>query len=57
MPKQTFDEWMVEVNKHLDQKCGMVANDLPDWRYYDAWKAGKKAEVAAYQAIKAARLG
>ena len=54
-PKPTFEEWMIEVNKHLDRKCGMVADDLPDWRYRDAYNAGKQPEVAAYQAIKAAR--
>jgi hypothetical protein len=53
--KLSFEEWMVEVNKQIDRKCGMVADDLPDWRYREAYNAGKKPEVAAYQAIKAAR--
>lgn len=33
----TFREWKREVNKELVHLCGMVADDLPDYDYWDAW--------------------
>lgn len=50
-----FEVWMSKVNGHMIQLCGMSADDLPDWGYWDAWKDGMGWGAAARAAIKNAR--
>jgi hypothetical protein len=51
----SFEDWMREVNLMLRRLCGMDSNMLPDYAYYDAYKARKPPERVAKAAIKAAR--
>lgn len=55
MAKQTFEEWMARVNQLMDNYCGMVSEDLPDWCYRDAYDDGRTPGAAAREAIAAAR--
>lgn len=55
MAKQTFEEWMARVNQLIDNYCGMVSEDLPDWCYRDAYDDGRTPGAAAREAIAAAR--
>jgi hypothetical protein len=53
--KKTFKEWMDEVNKLLEAKCGLSADDLPDVCYRDMYDAGKRPSTAANAAWRNAR--
>ena len=49
-----FTAWMAEVDKHILNAVGMDHNDLPDWRYRDAFEEGMAPVKAAKRAVKAA---
>ena len=48
---KTFAQWMAQVNKILVQKCGMVADDLADYCYLDAFRFGDSPEETAQDAL------
>ena len=52
--RQTFEEWMKEVGKEMWALVGCFPDDLPDWKYYDAYEDRVSPPVAAKRAIKAA---
>ncbi len=51
----TFDAFMAAVNAALVRMCGMDSDMLPDYGYYDAWRAKRSVEATARAAIKWAR--
>jgi hypothetical protein len=51
--KRSFEQWMADVDRCLEQKCGLTHEDLPDWGYYDAYDDGMTPKGAAIKAIKA----
>lgn len=51
----TFDAWMAAVNAALLRMCGMDSDMLPDYGYYDAWRARRSPEATAKAAIRYAR--
>jgi len=55
MHKLTFEQWKQQVDKILIQKCGMPADCLPDYPYFDCWKAGDLPEETAEDAIDNAK--
>lgn len=54
-PNPKFDAWMAKVNAAVVKKCGLSADDLPDWGYFDAFEDGFSPAAAANAAIKAAK--
>jgi hypothetical protein len=46
--KQTFEEWMKQVNSHLP----MSSDDLPDVNYRDWYDDGVSPKSAAARALK-----
>lgn len=53
MAKQ-FDEWKKRVDVAIIAICGLGADDLPDYDYYNAFEAGKDPAAVAKAAIRAA---
>ena len=54
--KPDFKEWMKKVNSIIMQKCyELSSEDLPDYCYYDAWKAGDTPAECAADAIENAK--
>lgn len=51
----SFEEWMRIVDNVLLNNCGMLSDDLPDYCYYDSWKAGDSPFECAEQAIEYAK--
>jgi hypothetical protein len=55
MKKMTFEEWKVAVNKAIEERVGLSADDLPDQDYAVAWSEGMTPKLAAIEAIRAAK--
>lgn len=53
--KISFESWKLHVDLHLQKLCGMLADDLPDWRYLDDYEDGKTSLQSAKRAIKNAK--
>jgi hypothetical protein len=53
--KLTFEQWKVQVDRHVLEQCGLHADDLPDYRYRDAYEDNVKPATAARKAIMAAK--
>ena len=53
--KMDFETWKNAVNAEVLRQTGMGADDLPDYKYRDAYDAGKGAKSVASSAVKAAR--
>jgi hypothetical protein len=53
--KKTFEQWMKEVDEHLEDRCGMSSNDLPDVCYRDWYDDGIPPKRAAGMAFKSAQ--
>jgi hypothetical protein len=50
-----FEQWFHEVNRYIYQITGgFVADDIPDWKYRDAFDAKVEPMIAAKRAVKAA---
>lgn len=49
-----FDQWMRHVDAYLWNLTdnNLRHDDLPDWRYRDAYDEGMSAKVAATKALK-----
>lgn len=50
-----FLAWMRQVNLVLTRNCGLVSEDLPDWRYRDAFDDGYTPKEAAAKALSYAK--
>lgn len=48
----TFRSWMVEVDREIQVRCGLQAEDIEDWTYRDAFDDGMDPEEAAIQALE-----
>ncbi len=48
----TFDDWMKLVNRRCEQICGMSADDLPDYHYWDLWDSECSPEDCAQEVIE-----
>ena len=55
MTKQSFDEWMAEVDSAIENEVYMISDDLPDVDYWDMWDNGLTPFEAADFAIQAAK--
>lgn len=51
----TYTEWMRKVNQELIKLCDLDADCLPDYMYYDSWKAGDTPAECAEAALDYAR--
>jgi hypothetical protein len=47
----TFEEWLSRVDSAVDSLCGMSADDLDDWHYWDSWNAGESPRNAAHYVV------
>lgn len=54
-PRQTFPEWMHEVNAMLLELCGMVSVDLPDAPYADWYQDRYSPMMAVKKALRNAK--
>jgi len=52
MQKRTFDEWKSVVDQEIEKLCGMSADDLSDWDYWQSWDDGESPKHAATKAVK-----
>ncbi len=52
--KFTFEQWKEQVNRVLEARLGLSADDLPDWDYRSAYDDGILPTVAATRAMRAA---
>ncbi len=50
--KKTFEEWMVFVNKAVENKIGLSTMDLPDFDFYGAYECGASPNATASAVIK-----
>ena len=50
--KMSFDEWMREVDRAVENRVGLSCYDLPDWNYRDAFEDGMSPGKAARKVIK-----
>lgn len=53
--RMTFEEWLSAVNTLILRATGLDRDDLPDWRYADAYTEGVSPASAARQVVRAAR--
>ena len=54
-PRLPFDAWLRAVDAECIRRCGIGYEDLPDWRYADAYADGYSPARAARAAIRAAK--
>lgn len=52
--KQTFDQWMKEVDRLLSEKIVLVSDDIPDLNYMQMYQTGKTPQYAVRKALNAA---
>jgi len=50
-----YSAWMKKVDAIIVKKCGLGADDLPDFNYLDAFEDGFSPAAAAKEAIKWAK--
>ena len=51
--KLTYEEWMREVDREVQNLVGLSASDLADYAYRDAYDAGSSPKSVAKRAIRA----
>ena len=51
----SFNQWKRQVDERLVQLCQMNSDDLPDYRYRDAYDYGETVNVTARKALAAAK--
>jgi hypothetical protein len=56
-PRQrlSFAQWRGAVNAYVVRRVGLDCDDLPDWRYRDAYDDGMSPSRAASQVVKNAK--
>ena len=52
--RRTFEDWMAEVDRWLEDKCGLSSLDLPDACYRDAYDDGESAARFAREVYREA---
>lgn len=52
MARQSFDDWMWDVNSALEAAVGLSASDLPDCCYRDWYDDGVAPQDAARRAVR-----
>lgn len=50
--EKTFEQWKQEVNRAVENLCGMSADDLPDVCYRDWYDDDVQPGIAARRAIR-----
>jgi len=53
--KLAYGQWKGAVNAAVVRKIGLDCDDLPDWRYMDAYNEGVSPLRAASAVIRAAK--
>lgn len=48
----TFVEWKKQLNRHVVERCGIGADDLPDWDMYSSWESGTDPVLAAEEVLQ-----
>lgn len=48
----SFQKWMSEVDDVVNGFCGLSYNDLPDWRWRDAFNDGMTPEEAVMDCLE-----
>jgi hypothetical protein len=51
----TYEQWKIQVDRHVLEQVGLYADDLPDYRYRDDYNDGVKPAITARKAVKAAK--
>ena len=51
MTKETFNTWMVKVDKAVSAIAGVSVYDLPDQNFYDQWEDALSPRQAARDAL------
>lgn len=52
---KSIEEYMSLVDMALDAKCGMCADDLPDYDYWSAYSDSVPPRLVAARVLRAAR--
>ena len=55
MREQSYASWKKEVDKEIQRRTGMSADDIDDWRYASDFDEGVSAKRSAARAIKNAK--
>ncbi|KKM16865.1 hypothetical protein LCGC14_1681460 [marine sediment metagenome] len=50
--KKTFKEWMIFVDKAVENKIGLSTADLSDFDFYGAYECGASPNATASAVIK-----
>jgi hypothetical protein len=50
----TYEQWMKEVDRILEKRCGMDQMELPDWLSRDAYECGLTPQEAADECLRSA---
>lgn len=51
----SYDQWKLQVSRHVLEQCGLHADDLPDYRYRDDYDDNVKPAITARRVVKAAK--
>lgn len=53
--RKSYEDWLRDVDQDVQKLCGVSCDDLPDWRYADAYADGRSARQAARSVVAAAK--
>jgi Ni,Fe-hydrogenase III component G len=53
--KLTYEQWKLQVDRHVQEQVGLSADDLPDYRYRDDYDDGVKPATTARRTVAAAK--
>lgn len=48
----SYTEWKQQVDKELVKEIGLTSDDLPDWRFFDAFEEGQEPKEVAMELIQ-----
>lgn len=52
MTRQTFEEWLEQVDSELNRQCGLSHNDLADQCWHDWYDDEMSPEEAAIECLE-----